>query len=96
MRAWGVGRVRRFGNTKSKFSYITDCGSTVIIHQLHGSSNGYVPGFLLHFYASQSPARATRAPQSMLDSQRQFQCVLEIEWSLDLEINKQPKEGMTL
>lgn len=52
--------------------------------------------FYCTIYVSQSPARAIHAPQSMLDSQHQFQCMLEIEWSLDLEINKQQKEGVTL
>lgn len=78
-----MGRVRRFGNISSKFTYITDCGSTMIIHQLQVSFVDVFLGFYCTIYVSPSPARAAHAPQFLLDSWCQFQYMLEIEWSLN-------------
>lgn len=78
-----MGRVRRFGNISSKFSCITDCGSKMIIHQLQVSFVDVFLGFYCTIYVSLSSARAAHAPQSLLDSRCQFQCMLEIEWSLN-------------
>lgn len=55
----------------------------MIIHQLQVSFVDVFLGFCCTSYASLSSARAAHAPQSLLDSWCQFQCRLEIKWSLN-------------